>query len=343
MRFPWAAMIGVVLLFAAVAAVKAEEAATASAPSAPSAEALTQWAAQLDADEYADRKAAGEKLYAAGKAAIPTLSKAAAGESLEATARAMDILKRLYRDGEDSKDDALKAAAKEALEKLAAGKHAASARRAKEILKVEEPQPAQAQVGGIVLGGGQLIINGALQIGGANKKITIKNANGVKEIEAEEDGRKVKILDSGEKGIKMEITTKKDGKETTEKIEAKDAADLKKKNEKAHDLYKQYGDNANLGGGAIQVQIGAVPMIAQAVPVPAAVPPAIQPPPAKPHSNGVAAAASMLKACGDLIDRGATAEAIKQAPQKDREALKAQIEPLKKQLAELEKRLEAEK
>lgn len=59
----------------------------------------------------------------------------------------------------------------------------------------------------------------------------------------------------------MEVSEKKDGKETTHKYAAKTADELKKKHPDAHELYEKYAKQA--GGGiqirAVQVQPGAVP------------------------------------------------------------------------------------
>lgn len=323
---------------------------SARAADGPTADELAKWSAQLDADDFADRKAAAEKLTAAGTDAIPALSKAAAGESLEATSRALEILKKFY----GGTDEPLKTAAKEALEKLAAGKHAASSRRAKEALKIEEPPQDGAQGGVIQFGGGGIIVNGgAIQIAGNAKKVSIRNTNGTKQIDIEEQGRKVKIVDEPEKGIKMEITTTKDGKDSTEKIEAKNAEELKKKNEKAYDLYKQYADNQNAAGGMFQLQINAMPGIAlPAMPVPMApmlpaVPAQMVPMPAVPALPAVQPPVSlrmldnMLKASSQQIPRLGGEEAIKQASKEDREALKKQLGEMQKELAELEKRLQA--
>ena len=79
--------------------------------------------------------------------------------------------------------------------------------------------------------------------------MSVQNSNGVKTIEAEENDRKVKITEDAAGGIKMDVTTTKNGKEVTDKYEAKNADDLKKKNGPAYDLYKQYSSGQR--GGAI--------------------------------------------------------------------------------------------
>jgi hypothetical protein len=61
----------------------------------------------------------------------------------------------------------------------------------------------------------------------------VKNVNGVKDIEAEEVGRKVKIHDDPDEGIEMSVTEKKDVKEVTKVYKAKNAEELKEKHPEA--------------------------------------------------------------------------------------------------------------
>ena len=87
---------------------------------AASAEELTPKAIatlvkQLDANAFAQRQKASEKLFAAGGKAIPALEKAAQGDSLEVTTRSIEILKKHLKTGTDE----TKTAAKAALEALA--------------------------------------------------------------------------------------------------------------------------------------------------------------------------------------------------------------------------------
>jgi hypothetical protein len=204
---------------------------------------------QLDAEQFTDRQDASQKLIEAGADAIEVLRKAAAGESREARMRAVEILKRHFQ----GDDDALKKAALDALQKLAEADKPIVARMAKEILKPKPAQPAPGQ-GGFRIGPAQIQIQ-VQNVAGGKRQVRTKITNGVKEIEAEEDGRKVKIVDDPNNGIKMEITEKKDGKETTRKIEAKNADELKKKDAEAHKIYEEYSKNAGrLQIRGIQVQ-----------------------------------------------------------------------------------------
>jgi hypothetical protein len=148
----------------------------------------------------------------------------------------------------------------------------------------------------VVPGQGQIQI----QFGGAgviNKRISIKTANGVKEIEAEENGQKTKIHEDAD-GIKLEITKQKDGKETTEKFEAKNAEELKKNNPEAHKIYEQYSQQ-----NQVQLRIGpnGLPILpGQAIPLPAMRLPQPRPVLPRPDLNdGVRKAIDQLRDASD--------------------------------------------
>lgn len=187
---------------------------------------------QLDSRQFADRQNASEKLAAKGVTAIDALQTAALNGSREARIRSIDVLKAHFQ----SSDDALKAAAKTALEKIASSDKVQAARRAKEVLQPKEP-PAPAARQQIQLGQIQIQVQGIAQGG---RRISVKTVNGVKEINATENGVKVKIIDDPKNGIKIEVKTKKNGKEDVKKYEAKNADELKKKHPDAHKLYEKY-------------------------------------------------------------------------------------------------------
>ena len=136
--------------------------------------------------------------------------------------------------------------------------------------------------------GGQIIINGGqLNIGGgggiAVRTLSVKNVNGIKEINAIDDGKTVKIQDDPAQGIKVELTEKENGKEVTKKYEAKNVEELKKL-PAGYDLYKKYVGEQ--GGNGIVVRAGGgILLPGNAVPVPVPVPapvPAIPVQPANP-------------------------------------------------------------
>jgi hypothetical protein len=206
---------------------------------------------QLDADNFADRQNASEKLSEAGAAAIEPLQKAAGSDSREASRRAIEILTKHLE------SDALKAIARQALEKIASSDRPIASRLAKAALN---PKPeGQDQPGVIQLVPGQIQIQ-VQAVAGNGRNVRTKITDGVKEIEAEENGQKVKIVDDPKNGIKLEITETKDGKETTRKVEAKNAEELKKQDPEAHKIYEKYSGQGGIQIQGFQIQPGAVPL-----------------------------------------------------------------------------------
>jgi hypothetical protein len=222
----------------------------AGSPDTPSNERIARLIQQLDAGEFSARSEASRNLQQLGPAACPALAKAAVEGSREQRMRALEILGQHFQEGET----ATKQAAKQALESIAASDHEASARRAKDILqpKKEQPMiavpniaPAQIQIQVEAIAGG---------IGGRGvQRIQVKN--GVRQIETDDGQRKVKIIEDPNKGIEVEITQKRDGKETTEKFQAENAEELAKKDPEIHKLYQKM---QNVGGMQIQAVPGRI-------------------------------------------------------------------------------------
>jgi hypothetical protein len=246
--------VAICILAHAVAAQEPLE----SLPTADAREGdLGEWVKQLDADRFTDRQAASEKLAAAGARAIPALIEAAQSGPPETAARAVNILGDHLTKG----DAPTQAAAKSALETIAQGQNAVAARRAKSALEEsQKPQPPAQNVrvlplrifgggiqGGIQIpGGGQIQIQVAQNNGAQVRRVAVANNNGVKQIDAQEGDRKVKIKDDPNNGIEMEVTETKDGKETTQKYQAKNADELKKNHPEAHKIYEQYNNQAQV-------------------------------------------------------------------------------------------------
>jgi hypothetical protein len=232
-------------------------------PKAAPAGQIADWIRQLNSPRFAERTEASRRLEEAGKSAFPALVKAALGDSREATLRAIEILRKHAQEG----DESTKTAAKEALQKIAGSDHASAARRAKEALSPPKPTPPvpNIQLGPIVpnLPVGQQRIQVQIQVNafGGNQTRRIQINNGVKQTEVTDKDLKVKITEDAQGGIQMDVTRKKDGKETTEKYSAKTADELKKKHPDAGKLYEKYGQQ--LGGG---IQIRALPAVHGAAP-----------------------------------------------------------------------------
>ena len=307
---------------------KVEAKAQAADAKAASAAEIDKLMEQLDANRFSERQAAQQKLAEIGKAAFPALEKGTQSVSREVAVRSLDILKGQFQGG----DEGTKAAAKEVLERLSKSNDATLAKRATEILS--PPKPAAPVPQGIVPGRIQ-IIGGA---GGNFKKVSIKDVNGVKEIEAEENGKKVKINDDPAKGIKLEVTETKDGKETTQKYEAKDATELKTKHPEAHKLYEEYSKQP----AGIRLQVGGFPggAIPPGFPVIPGAPVRAKIPRIKilrpdeleaAKSNTDSALKELDSAIQTLKDAKAGSEALKKA-QEQLEAAKKQVEELKAKL-----------
>ncbi|MCE9529275.1 MAG: hypothetical protein K8R36_24775 [Planctomycetales bacterium] len=333
------ALLSVVILCSVAAGQdekpKVEAKAAAQEAKAASAAEIEKLMEQLDSNVFAERQAAQQKLTEIGKAALPAIEKGTQNVSREVAVRSLDILKGQFQKG----DDATKAAAKEVLERLAKNSDGTLAKRAGEILSPPKSVTQNPQgVPGIVpgrIGGAQIQIQIAGGAGG-NFKRSVKDVNGVKEIEAEENGKKVKIVDDPAKGIKLEMTETKDGKETTQKFEAKDAAELKTKHPEAHKLYEEYSKQP----AGIQIRGFAVP---------GAIPPGAIP--AIPVLPGGVRRIKIMRpddldalknsADGALKDLDSAIKSLKDAKAGSEELKKAQeqVESAKKQVEELKAKL----
>jgi hypothetical protein len=216
------------------------------------AQQIDDWVRQLDSNQFSQRHEASQQLESVGSEAIPALAAAAVGTSREVTLRSLDILRKHF--GRD--DQVLRAAAQAALEKIAASDHASAAQRAKDIL---DPPPPPAAAPGIRFALPQIQIQMNAVAGNQARRIQIKN--GVKQTDITDGDRQIKIVDNPGGSIQLEVTEKKDGKQTTEKYEAKNADDLKKNHPEAHQLYQKYSQQMGpvVRIQAAQAQPGGVP------------------------------------------------------------------------------------
>jgi hypothetical protein len=186
---------------------------------------------QLSSRQFADRQQASEKLAEMGIKAIDALSDAALHGNREAMTRSIEVLKGHFQ----GTNVEMKSAAKTALEKIAASGKAQASHRADEVLHPKPPAAVlQPQ---IRLGQIQIQLQA---VGQGARRISVKTVNGVKEINATENGVKVKIIDDPKKGITVEVTTEKNGKKEVKKYEAKSAEELKKNHPEAYKFYAKY-------------------------------------------------------------------------------------------------------
>jgi hypothetical protein len=186
----------------------------------------------LQNGKFLDRKKATERLIAIGAAAVPAVEKSTESTVVEVRGRSMEILKEMY----NGKDAAAKKAATDALKKISEGTNELIAIRAKQILRPVGPANPNVRNNPF----GAVIVRRAM-------RVNTRTVNGVKQIDAEENGVKTKIVYDPKNKITVEITTKDaKGKETTKKYEAKDLDELKKKHPEAHKAYQKYSKPINV-------------------------------------------------------------------------------------------------
>jgi hypothetical protein len=323
--------------------VNAQQTPPASAPTAAAAtaaapEEIAKLVKQLDDNTYATRQAASDRLAAIGGAAISALEKAAVGTSAEVTSRSVELLGKFL----DSADLAVRVRARAALETVAKSDNTTAADRAKQALEAKNPN-RPANVGfanGIAVGAIRIAaINVAVAAGGAGgaQKVSVRNTDGVRDIDVEDGGRKIKIHDDPAKAITVEVTETKDGKETTTKTEAKDADDLKKKSAEAFKVYKQYAQD-NQGAANIQLQVAGGGVNNGPVAVGGAGFAGVQPAANTPDTR-TRLATIRLQAMARQLTALVKSEDVKDLPAESKDALKKQLDEIKAQLADLEKQL----
>jgi|GEM_PF-1001560 len=315
--------------------------ASEQAPSPPptvSPEELEKLVQQLDADSFSDRQAASQRLAELGRAAIDALVRAATSESLEANLRSLDILKKHL----ESQDQELSKSAKEALEKIAAGPRAPSARRAKDILKnYEERIQTQKQMagpGGVQMGVPAVPVPVQPQvhkmrvIQGTVREVRKEGETQV--VQGQENDVHFRIAEHPKEGITVELTRLKDGKEVTEKFQAKNAEELQKQHPEAYQFYKRhYLEVVKQGGQAVW---GVGPGVKLGGPV------QVQPvAPGGRRWTGVDTATMQLPMFIRIITQTmATEQAIKDSTKESLEKLKQESQKARQALEELEKRLQ---
>jgi hypothetical protein len=317
-----ASWLALMILGGSLAAVRAadEPSSTkgAEAPSVGGAAAeIERLAAELDAPRFSERQSASEKLAALGAAALPALEKAAGGESLEVTTRAIELLKKLL----DSSEASTEADARQALQRLAKSDRPKASRLAQDVLKVKEQEDAAKAMQAAQFANRQQF--GPIQIGpGINaQRVGIQNNNGGREINIEQGDRKIKIRDGKGQPIKIEITTKTNGKDSTEKYEAKDVDELKKKHPEAYKFYQGWENQGNPLGFPVGVAINIMQ---------------IQQPP----DQQVRMAIGILQALQVHVAPLSKGDQVQKASPQARVDLKRAVDQFQQTLAEVEKRLQ---
>ncbi len=201
----------------------------ATAPSTqPADEGITALIKRLGDDDFRVREEATEELFKCGKPALPELTKAVENENPEIQLRAQTLITRI------------EAASKPA------------------VADVGPNNPNNIRINrGMMNGRAQVQFNGRMVVanGGQVSRISVSTNNGIKTVDADENGVQVSIKESPD-GIDMSITRPVDGKPVTEDIKAKDAEELKKDNPEAFKLYEKYAGQK--AGNMIQIRGGGV-------------------------------------------------------------------------------------
>ena len=199
---------------------------------------------QLNDDEFSKRESAVKKLTELGAAAVPALTRATRLKSPEPSMRAFDIIVHHYRTG----DEETKKKAANALKKIAKSK-SSHATKAKEAIEAPKEVAGTAN---------KVTAKADIRVGGEGisfKRVSVTVQDGITKVDAEENGQKVKIHDDPEKGISIEITEDKEGKKETNKYQAANAEELRKKNPEAHKIYQKYTGNVKAGEGTVNIKI----------------------------------------------------------------------------------------
>jgi len=223
-----------------------------------------------------------------------------------------------------------------------------------ELPATEVPQDGiQLAPGGVIQAQGPVTITGTATVvssdGGVGGSMSI-NDNGVKQFQTEEYGKKIKITDDPQKGIKIECVHKKGGTDETKKFEAKDAEELEKKHPEAFKLYQQYLGNQVPGQAGTIVAQGAIagPIPVQPFPMPGGGFQLVPVLPGQIQGNiqllgpaagnmPIEAATAMMGHLSSEIKSAAKSGVWKDASKETKSELKKQADELKKQLLDLEK------
>lgn len=186
-----------------------------------SSERITSLIEQLEHSAFSERQAASQGLAEAGSQALPQLETAAASGSREAAARALEIVKQHFQNG----DGSLKDEARGVLTRLAKNDNAITAQRAENVLN--PPRSSMLPAGGVAM----------QQV---TRTMMTHEANGIREVVVQENGRRTKIQTFPNGKIQIEFTEPRNGRAETRRIDAKDLSELRRIDAdagRAYDLY----------------------------------------------------------------------------------------------------------
>jgi hypothetical protein len=186
---------------------------------------------QLEHAAFSERQAASQSLAEAGAEALKQLEETAARGSREAAGRALEIVKQHFQNGEAR----VKEEAREALSRLASSDNVAVSQRAHNLLY--PPKTSMLPVG---VPFGMPNARNALAMPPATRTLTTHEANGVRDVDARENGRRTRIQTFPNGRIQFEFTEPINGRDVTRRIDAKDLSELRRKDAEAGQLYDLY-------------------------------------------------------------------------------------------------------
>jgi len=202
---------------------------------------------QLDSSDFGSRQEASRQLGECGPEAIPILERTVAAGSREASARALDLLKQRFQRGDiESKDSA-----REALARLAESNHARTAQRARDVLNPPPERTGALPWGDFPIAQRRFnnvqFNNLQLQLG-ANpggiaagvRRVSYSEINGRRGVEIADADRVVKMDTWPGGNIEIAITEKRNGRDATRTISAKDRDELVRKDAETAKLYDQF-------------------------------------------------------------------------------------------------------
>lgn len=192
-------------------------------------EQLRAWIADWSEPSFSTRRTATQNLEAAGIEAFDLLAEAAIAQQPETTHRALAILEQGLRQPNAAMQDA----AHRSIKLIAESSNPSAARAAQQLLREVDNQVKYSRT--TTTAAARLNGNGVPPLGlpipriVTGAQVTIRNLDSSIQIQIDATGR-----------IRMEITRRKDGQQTTEKIQAANEVELRANHPQAHREYAKY-------------------------------------------------------------------------------------------------------
>jgi hypothetical protein len=229
--FRWAAA----LFLICVPALSADESITAGTADELSAVEISRLIERLGEAGFAERQDATQKLSEMGAAACEQLEQAIIRGSREVSGRALGILRQQW----EGTDDDAKQAAGEALQRLAQSEIVTLAQRARNALGTLPPAPASVPFGALPANVMPMQLGGIGGLGGIVRRISIsREANGTRSLEILENDRRTKVQAAPGGQITLEVTEKRNGRDVTRSMQAKDLDELRRLDPAAAQLFE---------------------------------------------------------------------------------------------------------